>query len=120
MNRVALGITSVIILLLFVYYLTESGYFISHNGRNKLEVFAQCLSDKGIVMYGSKYCSHCENQKALFGDAFKYINYVECTENKQTCIEKGIMYVPAWIINGEKYTGEMSLERLSELSGCEL
>jgi protein-disulfide isomerase len=119
MNRVALGVISVVILLLFVYYLTESGYFVWNKG-DRIEGFAKCLTDKGIVMYGSKYCPHCKNQKALFGDAFKYINYVECTENTQLCAENGIMYVPAWIINGEKYTGEMSLERLSELSGCEL
>jgi protein-disulfide isomerase len=85
-----------------------------------LGAFAQCLADKGVVMYGSKYCGHCNNQKKMFGDSFKYITYIECTEQMQTCQDNGITGVPAWIINGQKYTGEQSIERLSQLSGCEL
>jgi len=119
MNRVALGIISIIFLLLFIYYLTESGYFF-RTDNSKIELFSKCLTDKGVVMYGSKYCPHCRNQKALFGDSFKYINYIDCTENTKICAEKGITYVPAWLINGKKYTGEMSLEKLARLSGCEL
>jgi hypothetical protein len=28
--------------------------------------FAQCITDSGAVFYGTEWCSHCKNQKALF------------------------------------------------------
>jgi hypothetical protein len=82
--------------------------------------FAKCLSDNGAIMFGTKTCGHCKNQKELFGGSFRYINYVECTEQMETCEQNGISGVPTWLINGEKYPGEQSLERLSQISGCDL
>jgi len=86
--------------------------------------FAQCLAEKKVTMYGAYWCSHCKNQKALFGDAFRYVPYVECTENEKLCIEKGVEGYPTWIVpteNGEqKLPGEQSFEGLSEASGCKL
>jgi len=82
--------------------------------------FARCLSEKGAVMYGTYWCSHCKAQKADFGDAFQYINYLECTEQNEACIEKGIEGFPTWIIDGRKYPGRQPLSRLSQLTGCEL
>ena len=82
--------------------------------------FARCLSNKGAIMYGSKYCGHCDNQKKLFGNSFSYINYIECTEQMDVCEQNGISGVPLWEINGQRYPGEQSLETLSDISGCEL
>jgi glutaredoxin len=87
---------------------------------NTYDNFAKCLSNKGIVMYGAKTCGHCSSQKKMFGDSFKYINYIECTDQLNLCQQNGITGVPAWIIDGVKYSGEQPLEKLSELSGCEL
>ena len=61
--------------------------------------FAKCLTQKGAVMYGAEWCPHCKDQKAAFGDSFKYINYVECPDNTQLCIDKGIQGYPTWIIS---------------------
>lgn len=79
---------------------------------------AKCLTDKGAVMYGSKYCGHCENQKELFGNSFQYITYVECTEQTQLCQENGVRAVPAWEINGELHVGFKSLDELALMVGC--
>jgi glutaredoxin len=79
---------------------------------------AKCLTDKGAVMYGSKYCGHCENQKELFGNSFQYITYVECTEQTQLCQENGVRAVPAWKINGELHVGFKSLDELALMVGC--
>lgn len=82
--------------------------------------FAQCLSEKGAVMYGAYWCSHCKNQKEMFGSSFEFVNYVECTEEELKCTSDGIEGYPTWIINGRKYPGEQSLSSLSSLTGCEL
>lgn len=79
---------------------------------------AKCLSQKGAVMYGSRGCPHCQQQKALFGDTFQHITYVECTEEREKCLEEGITAVPAWKINGELHTGVKTLEELAQMSGC--
>ncbi|MBW3011859.1 hypothetical protein KY311_01620 [Candidatus Woesearchaeota archaeon] len=88
--------------------------------KTNYNTFAQCLTEKGAVMYGTYWCSHCNAQKEDFGDAFQYIDYVECSDEKEKCIENGIQGFPTWIINNEKYPGRQKMETLSELTGCEL
>ncbi len=87
----------------------------------KYDLFAQCITSKDLTMYGAVWCSHCRAQKALFEDSFKYVPYVECTETPDLCIAKGVEAYPTWIdTNGIKYVGEQSLEKLSEITSCEL
>ncbi|MFA5095067.1 MAG: hypothetical protein WC447_00150 [Candidatus Paceibacterota bacterium] len=87
----------------------------------KYDAFAQCLASKKLTMYGAVWCSHCQAEKARFGDSFKYVPYVECSENPDLCVAKGIESIPTWVNEkGEKYVGEQGLEKLSEISGCEL
>jgi hypothetical protein len=62
------------------------------------DAFAKCLTAKGLTMYGAVWCPHCQDQKALFGDSFKYIKYVECPDNTQLCIDKNIQGYPTWIM----------------------
>ncbi len=89
--------------------------------KGKYDVFAQCLAQKKLTMYGAVWCSHCKAEKARFGDSFKYVPYVECTENPNQCLLKGVEGYPTWIDeNGVKYVGEQGLEKLSKISGCEL
>ena len=93
------------------------------------EDFVKCLSDKNIKMYGAYWCPHCMNNKEMFGDEGKILVdlgiYVECDsggENPQPdlCSEKGVEGYPTWEINNKLYSGEMSLDKITELSGCEL
>ena len=93
----------------------------SNISSTKYDTFAKCLASKNLTMYGTIWCSHCKAEKARFGDSFKYVPYVECTENPNLCLEKGVEDYPTWIDeNGLKYVGEQGLEKLSQISGCEL
>lgn len=87
--------------------------------------FAKCLTENGVVMYGAYWCPHCQNQKKMFGDSWHHVTYVECSlPNKagqtKECQEKGIKGYPTWDIRGEFHSGELSFEKLSELTGCKL
>ncbi len=113
----ALAAIVCVIALLYLLWPSITGSFAT--GEGKMTRFAKCLTEKGVVMYSSKYCTHCRNQKKMFGDAFKYVTYVECTEST-LCQEKGIRGVPTWEIDGKMYTGERPLETISYLSGCPL
>jgi glutaredoxin len=71
-------------------------------------------------MYGAEWCGHCKQQKEMFGESFKYVNYVECPENQVLCEQMGITGYPTWIINGVHKEGAQSIEELSSLTGCPL
>lgn len=88
--------------------------------KQNLDAFAKCLTEKGAMIYTSKTCSHCQNQKKLFGDSWQYINDVDCNDNPIVCSQAGIQGVPNWMINGESLLGEQSLEILAEKTGCEI
>lgn len=82
------------------------------------DTFAKCLTLKGAKMYGTEGCLHCKSQKELFGNSFKYIDYIECTERKTECKDAGIYGYPTWIINEVKYAGERDLDTLAKISDC--
>lgn len=89
--------------------------------QDALEEFAKCLSGKNIVMYGNYNCPHCQSEKAAFGQAFKFIKYIECTENIKLCVEAKIGVVPTWIFpDNKKLVGLQGIEKLSRESGCEI
>lgn len=83
---------------------------------------AKFMTLKGMVMYGAYWCSHCQSQKKIFGDAFKYVDYVECdasgpNANPDECTAQGIEGYPTWIFNGTKYSGDKTLQELSLIVG---
>ncbi|MGC9610810.1 MAG: hypothetical protein ABSE68_01155 [Minisyncoccia bacterium] len=86
-----------------------------------IDVFAACLRDKKVTMYGAYSCVHCQNQKKLFGSSFQYVPYVECTQETARCTAAGIEGLPTWVLaDGTKLLGEQSFEDLSKASGCPL
>ncbi len=90
-----------------------------------MDTFAKCLTAKGATFYGASWCGHCANQKKMFGDSFKNVNYIECATpdgqgQTDACKFAGITGYPTWDISGERMSGEIPLETLSEKTGCQL
>jgi len=113
------------IIVIAVFFI--AGAFLSFNSvstntpYSNLDDFAKCLTEKGAVMYGAKWCTHCMNEKSAFGDSFQYATYVECPDNIKLCESKGITGFPSWILSdGKMLEGEQGLVKLSEASGCPL
>jgi len=92
----------------------------------KYDELAKCLTEKGVKMYGTYWCSHCKVQKQMFGDSWQYVSYVECSlpggqGQTEECGEAGIEGYPTWEFeDGERLSGEVVLEQLAEKAGCEL
>lgn len=92
----------------------------------KLDDFAKCLKDKGAVFYGAFWCPHCQDQKELFKNSEKYIPYVECStpdSNSQlkVCSDQKIQVYPTWkFSDGTTKEGELTLQELSDKTGCQL
>ena len=98
----------------------------SNEGPGLYDDFARCLTEKGTKMYGAYWCSHCKNQKELFGPSWQYITYVECAiPNQQgqtaVCQQAGVTSYPTWqFSDGSRATGEQSFEQLSQKTRCTL
>lgn len=90
------------------------------NDSRQHDEFAKCLTEKGAVMYGTYWCSHCNAQKRDFGQSFQFISYIDCSVYKKMCIDNEIDAFPTWTANGVKYEGKQKLEKLSELTNCRL
>uniref|UniRef100_A0A7N0TUW3 Vitamin K epoxide reductase domain-containing protein n=1 Tax=Kalanchoe fedtschenkoi TaxID=63787 RepID=A0A7N0TUW3_KALFE len=87
---------------------------------------AKHLHSIGAKMYGAFWCSHCVEQKQMFGrEAAKLLDYVECFPDgyrtgikiAKACSDVKIEGFPTWVINGQVLSGEQSFEELAQLSG---
>ena len=83
---------------------------------------ADFMTSQGAVLYGAYWCPHCQEQKKIFGDAIKKINYVECDSrgpnaNPDECRGQNIKSYPTWIYQGQQYVGTQSLSQLAKIVG---
>ena len=68
-------------------------------------------------MYGTERCGHCKTQKAAFGTAFENVDYVDCDEDRQACLDAGVRGFPTWIdADANPYPGTQSLDRLAAIA----
>lgn len=120
---IILGVVS--LLLLGFVGVNITGFF-AKSSKN-LDSFAECLTNNNVTMFGAYWCPHCREQKKLFGDSWRLVNYVECSlpggaSQTKECREAGITSYPTWQFGDEnnRVTGFLSLEELSKLTGCSL
>jgi glutaredoxin len=110
------------IFILVTFMLSLSGCGEQQKDYTKL---AQCLNEKGVVMYGSITCPHCTKVKKAFGDAFKYMKYIECSpqadlEGAKKCMEDKVDKYPTFrFSDGTEALGEQTPEELALRVGCE-
>ena len=114
-------IVVVIIIAVGVFF-----WFLQNSQPGRLDDFAKCLKEKGEIFYGTFWCPHCQNQKKLFGNSAKYLPYIECStvdSNGQLpiCNQAKVGAYPTWqFSDGSRQEGELTLQELSNKSGCEL
>ncbi len=120
-NTILLVIVIAVLLIGGLVYLSQRSNEAPKSTASAAEIdaLAQCLSDKGVRMYGAEWCPHCKAQREAFGTSFSKIDYVECTVEQVKCNIAGIQGYPTWIYQGQKYEGEQTFEQLAAISGCE-
>ncbi|KAI3704500.1 hypothetical protein L1987_74722 [Smallanthus sonchifolius] len=86
------------------------------------------LHSVGAKMYGAFWCSHCLEQKEMFGrEAAKLLDYAECypdgfktgSDLSQECKKVKIEGFPMWVINGQVFKGIQDFSELAKASGFE-
>ncbi len=86
------------------------------------EQLARHLASSGVQFYGAYWCPHCRDQKAMFGEAARWLPYIECDPRGAggqplRCEAQGIRAYPTWIFpSGQRIEGVLSLEDLARLS----
>ena len=109
-----------------VVVLIIGGLVLYSNQPGPLDQFAKCLKDKGATFYGAYWCPACNKQKTIFGRSTQYLPYAECSnpgarDQNELCIAAKIEAYPTWEFEGgERITGVLSPEKLSEKTGCAL
>jgi uncharacterized membrane protein len=95
----------------------------SASGADEIKL-AEHLTQQGVKMYGAYSCSHCQEQKQLFGQkAWEKVSYVECMEDAlknpqpQACRDADIKGFPTWLVNGKKDPGVKKLADLAKMTG---
>ncbi|RME79900.1 MAG: hypothetical protein D6769_01080 [Methanobacteriota archaeon] len=120
MKKKDLMFVALLVIIGTLAYVIAFGNPLNKAPSGKYSSFAQCLTDNGAVMYGTDWCPHCKNQKAMFGDAFANINYVNCDNDKKACEDAGVQGYPTWHIKGQVLVGTQPLDVLASTAGCEL
>ena len=111
----------VAVLALHLYY---AGYWGKAPGPEDPWVrgLAEHLAKTDAKFYGAYWCPHCIEQKESFGASVKRIPYIECSPGgprapqATECKEKDIKGYPTWIINGARYSGNLTLDALAQYS----
>src|ERR1700690_2628426 len=76
-------------------------FFARVRGSTRYDAFANCLTEKQIKMYGLYWCTHCAEQKEMFGESFKHVTYIECgvkgsRDEDPVCKDAGVKNFPTW------------------------
>jgi glutaredoxin len=114
-----------VVLALIILYAGITGLLVKDNGDypdtpSQYDDFAKALTNAGVKMYGADWCPHCQEQKKLFGNSFRFIEYVNCETQERQCQINDISSIPVWEVNGQKHLGVLTLQQLSELSSIPL
>ena len=131
-NKILLPLL-LITVVVFISGCVQQSTTTSEPSSASLDAFAQCLTDKGVKMYGSYICSGCLAQIKMFGGhegSFRYVDNIEChprgpNPQTQLCLEKDISKTPTWILEKDdteikRLAGLQSFESLAEFSDCQL
>jgi uncharacterized membrane protein len=74
-----------------------------------IRALAEHLSAEGVRFYGASWCSHCQEQKRLFGTSAGRLPYIECSPSgrngPQSPSCRGVTSYPTWVINGRARVG---------------
>lgn len=124
----SLAAMTVLAAIAAILLLTPATAAAADSARTKsLDAFARCLAEKKATMYGAFWCTHCKEQKDLFGSSFQHVPYVECAvtgaPRMQTpaCAMQGVRRYPTWIFaDGERRDKVQPLADLSKKTGCRL
>lgn len=87
-----------------------------------MKALAKAIYDSGAKFYGADWCPHCTRQKAMFGEGYTELPFVEVTNPNHTLnsvgAEKNITQLPTWVFEDEtRVEGVLEIEELLAYTG---
>jgi len=119
MKVITLLIIIVAIVLISVIGVTYTGNMVGTVPNEKLDEIAKCITKRGAVLYITSNCGSCDEQKKEFGNSFRFLNYVDCSEHEDLCLIAGIEGYPTWRVNNVNYPGVRSPGEMAYITGCQ-
>ena len=112
-------------ILILCVVLVAAGYAVYVSFRpqdsGQYDGFARCLTGEGVVMYGTEWCPHCQDQKRLFGESFRYVAFVNCDLDAAACAAVNVTQFPTWVYpDRSRTTGLLPLAVLADRTGCKV
>ena len=119
-NRLLLTLGVFVVLIIGFYLITGAitkftGYSISLDDKHD---FKACLSEQDIVLYINSGDAYKTLEDIETKEYLTYVRIMNCVNNNDFCLDKGIKSFPSWIINNQKFEGDVSISELSGFSGC--
>lgn len=110
------------ILAVLAFYLISSAItkYTGYSVGDKETDFKACLKEKTLVLYVNTEDLASSLQKLKLIEYSDYFEIINCAINNKPCLEKDISSFPdpTYIIEGKKVIGDISINKLSEISGC--
>ncbi|MBA2115048.1 hypothetical protein HOV93_22200 [Planctomycetes bacterium FF15] len=86
------------------------------------KALAKAIADSGAIFFGADWCPHCTQQKALFGEGYLNLPFVEVTNPNHTLnqvgVDNNISQLPTWVFgDGTRVVGVLEIEELLSYTG---
>lgn len=97
-----------------------------HRERERFRPLAECLTEKGVKLYGLFWNEQTIRQRELFGVGAELLPYTECSSEDgqrilDECRAARISVFPLWKFRaGDEQTGPLSIEAIADKTGCPL
>jgi len=122
-QRILLTIGIGIFLVAGFFLITEAitkytGFAVTE--KQDISDFKICLREKDITLYINTNNLVETLEGIELTDYLEDIKINNCLRNNQICIDNGISSFPAWKIKENVIEKDISMDELSELSGCKL
>ena len=59
-KKMIIWVVAILILAVVINFAMQGNFSSKYDG------FASCMTEKGVIMYGTDWCPNCQNQKQLF------------------------------------------------------
>ena len=124
MNQINKVVITIILLIgLSVLFFTITGQITKITGKSIIDTekkFDECIKDKQISLYINSDNPLRTLRNLEISDYLNNINIINCKNNIKLCKDNNIKFYPTIGFNDNLYTGEISPNKLSDISGCKL
>jgi len=109
--------------ILIIGFFLVTGAITKHTGfavtpKENLNDFKVCLREKDITLYINTNDVVKTLRNIELQDYLEDIKITNCLRDNKRCLENYVNSFPTWSIKGNNINNDISLDELSEFSGC--